>query len=400
MNELFKLLLKMSISGSIFFAVFYILNFFTQNIFSAKWHLWLIKINMIFYFVPIVSFYDFFTRNLKSSVNLNSVNIVFNEIGKSNSSIPITKYLFIIWILGVVIISFWHFYCYKKFIRDINISTYRDEQLESLVYNCKKNLNINSFIKVRRSYIVTTPMIIGILNPIIIFPRNFDCNYKLEPVIIHELTHYKRKDLLFKIIQLVIVTINWFNPIVYVMNNMFEKWCEISCDEIVAENMSYCKRKEYGETILNIIERNSIVPNSLCFYLCNDKRYIKRRLMMMLNIKKDSKFKKIFGIVLVSAIFTFTAVASVAATTTNINFINNEKPLDINLIGKTYEEALSIIDENGLSFKIESSNDSIKSLLEQEIKEVEKDNSTVRGSITVVNTKSNEVVGLASFARK
>ena len=400
MNELFKLLLKMSISGSIFFTVFYILNFFTQNMFSAKWHLWLIKINMIFYFVPIVSFYDFFTRNLKSSTNLNSVNIVFNEIGKSNSSISITKYLFIIWILGVVIISFWHFYCYKRFIRDIDISTYRDEQLESLVYNCKKNLNINSFIKVRRSYILTTPMIIGILNPIIIFPRNFDCDYKLEPVIIHELTHYKRKDLLFKIIQLVIVTINWFNPIVYVMNNMFEKWCEISCDEIVAENMSYCKRKEYGETILNIIERNSIVPNSLCFYLCNDKRYIKRRLIMMLNIKKDSKFKKIFGIVLVSAIFTFSAVASVAATTTNINFINNEKPLDINLIGKTYEEALSIIDENGLSFKIESSNDSIKSLLEQEIKEVEKDNSTVRGSITVVNTKSNEVIGLASFTRK
>ena len=120
----------------------------------------------------------------------------------------------------------------------------------------------------------------------------------------------------------------------------------------------------------------------------------------MLNIKKDSKFKKIFGIVLVSAIFTFTTVASVAATTTNINFINNEKPLDINLIGKTYEEALSIIDENGLSFKIESSNDSIKSLLEQELKEVEKDNSTVRGSITVVNTKSNEVIGLASFTRK
>lgn len=42
--------------------------------------------------------------------------------------------------------------------------------------------------------------------------------------------------------------------------------------------MSYCKRKEYGETILNIIERNSIVPNSSCFYLCNDKRYISEQL--------------------------------------------------------------------------------------------------------------------------
>lgn len=394
MNELFKLLLKMSISGSIFFTVFYILSFFTQNIFSAKWHLCLIKINMIFYFVPIVSFYDFFTRNFKSSANLNSVNIVFNEIGKSNSSISISKYLFVIWILGVVVISFWNFYCYKRFIRDINISTYRDEILESLVYNCKENLKINSFINVRRSYTIAGPMIIGILNPIIIFPRNFDCNYKLEPVIIHELIHYKRKDLLFKIIQLVIVTMNWFNPLVYVMNNMFEKWCEISCDEIVAENMSYCKRKEYGETILNIIERNSIVLNSLCFYLCNDKRYIKRRLMMMLKIKKDSKFKKISGIVLVSAIFLFSAGASVAATT------NNEKVSAINLIGTTYEEALSIIEENGLSFKIESNDDSIKALLEQKIKEADKDNSAGRGSITVVNTKSNEVIGLASFIRQ
>lgn len=156
MNELFKLLLKMSISGSIFFTVFYILIFFTQKVFSGKWHLRLIKINMIFYVVPIVSFYDFFTKDLKDKSRL-------------------------------------------------------EEVLLSLLQ-----------------------LLIGILNPTIIFPRNIECSYKLEPVIIHELTHYKRKDLLFKTIQLWIVTINWFNPIVYVMNNLFEKWCEISCDEIVA----------------------------------------------------------------------------------------------------------------------------------------------------------------------
>lgn len=368
MNELFKLMLKLSISGSVFFILFYILSFLTKKVFSAKWHLLILKINMIFYFIPVVLFYELFTKGPKQ-INENPFNIVFNEIGRSNYSIKITEYLFTIWILGILIISFWNFYSYKKFVKSIKYSSYIDEKLKEAIYNDRLKLNIDKNIKVRRSYIANSPMLIGIRNPIIIFPSNMKYSSKLEPVITHELIHYKRKDLVFKLIQLTIITINWFNPIVYLMSNIFEKWCEISCDEIVAENMSYSERKEYGETVLNIIEGISIVPNNLCFYICSDKKYIKRRLIMMLKFKKPKKLKRILGVALIFIVALFSIAISFGATANIDNSRNN--------------------------FVIETNDTGIRKMLEGQIDEIENtvNGTAKRGSTIVIDVKTGEVLG-------
>ena len=245
--------------------------------------------------------------------------------------------------------------------------------MEEAIYNCKVDLNIATNIKVKKSYLVSCPMIIGIIKPTIIFPSNIEYSSKLIPVIMHELIHYKRNDLLFKLLQLIITVINWFNPIVYIMNNSFEKWCEISCDEIVAENMSYAERKEYGNTILSIIENVNDVPNFLCFYLCGEKKYIKRRLLNMLNTKKTSNFNRVFGGLLVSAMILGGSAISATATTTN---------------------------ENVKNFKIEANDESIRSLLEERVDEFRNEinlGEAVRGAVVVVDTKTGEVLGTSSY---
>ncbi|MEG0296404.1 MAG: M56 family metallopeptidase [Clostridium sp.] len=375
MNELFKLILKLSISGSIFFLVFQGLSFFTQKIFSAKWHLFILKLNMIVYFTPIVLIYDSFTKG-SSSHNMNSINIAFNEIGKSNHSIKVIEYLVIIWILGVSIICCWNFYCYKRFIKSIKNSSYRDEELESAIYKCSKDLKIIKRITVRRSCINSSPMIIGVIKPIIIFPSNMDYSSKLEPVIIHELIHYRRKDSLFKMIQFGIMAINWFNPIVYIMNNVFEKWCEISCDEIVAENMSYAERKEYGETILNIIETLSVAPNSLYLHLCSDKNYIKRRLFMMLNNKKSNRFNKVLRIMVVGAIVLCSFGISIVTTAT---------------VAADEERVDNIV--------IDTNDDSIREMFEGRVEEMKNENNLIKsqGSMIVVDVETGEVLGTCKF---
>lgn len=378
MNELFKLVLKLSISGSIFFILFFIVSFITKKVFSAKWHLLILKVNMIFYFIPMVLFYDLFIKGSKN-VNTNTFNTVFNEIENYNYPIKVTEYLVTIWVVGIIVISFWNFYCYKRFAKTIKASVYSDEELKSAVNSCRLNLNIAFKIKVRRSAIVTSPMIIGIGDAMIVFPSNIKYSSKLKPVITHELIHYKRKDLWFKLMQLVIMTMNWFNPIVYIMNNTFEKWCEISCDEIVAENMSYSERKEYGQTILSIIENLSISHNNLWFYLCSDKNYIKRRLIMMLNIKKPSKIKKFFGGVLVCTVVLFSIGSSVTLTTNNS----------------------SVVAINSGNTIIEANDDGIKELLQEKVEELKNENrlnSDIRGAITIVDVETGEVLGSSKFS--
>lgn len=374
MDELLKLILKLSISGSVFFLIFCSLSYFTKKIFSAKWHLFILKINIIFYLIPIILIYDIIPKKSRD-ISVNSFNIVFRPIESSSYFIGSIRYLAIIWAIGVVSLTVWSLYCYKRFARSIEKSSYSDKALEDIIYKCKSDLDINTTVYVKRSYLVSCPMIVGIIKPTIIFPASMEYSPKLIPVVMHELIHYKRMDLLFKLFQLVISIVHWFNPIVYIMNNSFEKWCEISCDEIVAENMSYTDRKEYGNTILSIIERVNEAPNFLCFYLCSDKKYIKRRLGMMLNMKKENKFKKVFGGVLVCAITLASVGISVVATPN----------------GGT---------EN---IKIEANDENIKSLLEEQMDELK---STInagkdtRGSVVAINTETGEVLGIASYHRE
>ena len=372
MNELLKLVLKLSVSGSVFFLLFFILSYFTKKIFSAKWNLFILKLNMIFYLIPITLIYNSIPKHSKG-IGIGRFNIVFKPMESSNYFADIIGYLFYIWLIGVSILIIWNLYCYKRFIKSIKESYYSDKNLEEAIYNCKVDLNIATNIKVKKSYLVSCPMIIGIIKPTIIFPSNIEYSSKLIPVIMHELIHYKRNDLLFKLLQLIITVINWFNPIVYIMNNSFEKWCEISCDEIVAENMSYAERKEYGNTILSIIENVNDVPNFLCFYLCGEKKYIKRRLLNMLNTKKTSNFNKVFGGLLVSAMILGGSAISATATTTN---------------------------ENVKNFKIEANDESIRSLLEERVDEFRNEinlGEVVRGAVVVVDTKTGEVLGTSSY---
>lgn len=370
MNEILKIVLKITISGTIFFMLFFCMSFITRKIFSAKFHFFILKINMIFYGFPIVLLFRNF-NNYSKGITINYFNVAFNKISVKSSILSIAERLFIVWILGTVIFILWNIYCYNKFIKEVISFSYEDNEFSNILNRCKRELDITSKIYVRKSFIANSPMLVGIFNPVIIFPDNMICSDNLEPVIIHELIHLRRRDLLIKFIQILITALNWFNPIIYIMNSNIEKWCEISCDEIVAENMSYSQRKEYGNTVISIIENVSLIPNNLCLYLCSDKKYIKRRLIMMLNVKKTSKFKKVFSGLLILGLVVGTTAISVPATTT-------DRDNEINLEGKTYEETISIIKDSGM-------------MIDNEI------NSSSRGAILSIDIETGEVLQHISY---
>lgn len=376
MNELVKVILKLTISGSSFFLIFSLAAYFMRKVLSAKWSFLLLKINMIFFLIPIVLIYDKLPKATKG-IDITSFNSVVSSLENSNHFEEITPYLFWVWVIGAMISAIWNLYCYRRFVKSIKRTSYSDKILEEVVYKCKADLNIFESIKLKRSYLINSPMILGLVKPVIIFPSNMEwTEAKLIPVIIHELIHYKRKDLLFKFLQVFISIIHWFNPIIYMMNNLFEKSCEISCDEIVVENMSYDKRKEYGETILSILDRVSDAPNFLCFYLCNDKKYIRRRLTRMVNAKKANKLNKVFGGLLVCGIIFVSTGVSVAATTDK---------------------------DNSENIKMQINDESIRGFLKvkaEELKNSVNTSEASKGSIIVVNPETGEVLGTCSYDGK
>lgn len=108
-------------------------------------------------------------------------------------------------------------------------------------------------VKIWLSELVTSPVTIGYLKPIILIPVAAVNNltpHQLEAVILHELSHIYRYDYFLNLILSFIRTILYFNPFVKLLVKSIEKEREHSCDEIVLQ-FQY-KPGEYASALLRL----------------------------------------------------------------------------------------------------------------------------------------------------
>lgn len=140
-----------------------------------------------------------------------------------------------------------------------------------------------------------SPMLTGLLRPAIVLPadtlqRSGDLSY----IFLHELTHYKRKDIWYKWLFQLVKCIHFFNPFSYLLLRQVERCCELSCDEAVVRDMTLQERKAYGLTLLDALEPGALSPSSAASAsLCENAVFIKERLVTIKMTKKKSGIIKI-----------------------------------------------------------------------------------------------------------
>lgn len=84
-----------------------------------------------------------------------------------------------------------------------------------------------------------TPAVNGILRPTISLPRGiYDLlsENELNAVLLHELTHAKRRDNLIRLVHEIIVCVLWFHPMVWITSARISFYRELSCDESVIQH--------------------------------------------------------------------------------------------------------------------------------------------------------------------
>ena len=150
----------------------------------------------------------------------------------------------------VVIISYFRFLCHKN----KNAVKISDNKIFSEV---KKELKIKRRIRLKASSDIGSPMLVGILFPTVYIPCREIPDNNMRMVLLHELTHYKRKDLLVKWFAILVNAVHWFNPLCYLACAALSEVCEVSCDMSVTKNMSEDEQKLYMQTILNLVEERS-----------------------------------------------------------------------------------------------------------------------------------------------
>jgi beta-lactamase regulating signal transducer with metallopeptidase domain/ketosteroid isomerase-like protein len=129
-----------------------------------------------------------------------------------------------------------------------------------------------------------TPFVLGLINPVIYLPVGLskeEQNY----ILIHEQTHIHRKDHIIKTLAFLIVSIHWFNPLVWIAFILMSTDMELSCDERVLKLMNEDIKKHYANTLLSLATGKHILNGSP---LAFGKGNVKGRIKNVLNYKRPT----------------------------------------------------------------------------------------------------------------
>lgn len=165
--------------------------------------------------------------------------------------LPYASFVYLVVLMAPV----WQFIRNYRFVQMIRKNGIKkvDVAWKMYVKRTSVAMGIAREVKIWLSELVTSPVTIGYLKPIILIPVAAINNltpHQLEAVILHELSHIYRYDYFVNLILSFIKTILYFNPFVKQLVKSIEKEREHSCDEMVLQ-FQY-KPGEYASALLRL----------------------------------------------------------------------------------------------------------------------------------------------------
>ncbi len=160
--------------------------------------------------------------------------------------------------------------------------------LYTVISTVRLRRSIGAALRVRdniwESSAVDSPFVLGIIRPRIYVPRGMT-EEKLDYVIAHEQAHIRRKDHLWKPLGFLLLTIHWFNPVMWLSYILLCRDIEMACDERVVKEYDSPQRADYSEALLECsVKRKMISACPLAF----GEVGVKQRIKSVLNYKKPA----------------------------------------------------------------------------------------------------------------
>src|SRR5262245_30400843 len=144
-------------------------------------------------------------------------------------------------------------------------------------------------VRLCTSPLVSMPMTIGALKPVIILPAGFSSNLsqsECDSVIAHELAHVKRWDYLTNLLQRIIQASLFFHPAVWLVSKQLMIERELACDDWAGKTCEPCR---YANCLTKLIEMISeSKPIAAAAGILFGKNVISRRVEMILNRDRNA----------------------------------------------------------------------------------------------------------------
>ncbi|MGL5675653.1 MAG: M56 family metallopeptidase [Cellulosilyticaceae bacterium] len=155
----------------------------------------------------------------------------------------------------------------------------------------------------RGTQLVDTPMLIGLIHPVIVVPQNnLQDLDTMKYIFVHELTHFKNHDLWIKWAKFMAMVVHWYNPLIYVVHHFIEQYAELACDEGVIKDLSKAGCKTYMHSILSAIADNLNAYTTLSSCMCKSKKQLQKRFDMMIRVNRKKRTYTMAVLVIASII--------------------------------------------------------------------------------------------------
>ena len=243
-------------------------------------------------------------ESLGISADIVMANINDYIVESYGNSFSVHEMIAATWVFGVLIF-FFKFSIGNLYLRTIkNNGLMIQNQYSSIVHNLSEKLNINQNVRLIKSNMISIPLIVGYVRPIIVFPVSYFTKLtpaQLESIIIHELVHIKRNDYLINQIQSIIECIMFFNPFAWVLSKQIRKYREYYCDDTVQANIE--DKKIYLNALYKVAKFSGMAERT-SVALFNNKSELVMRVKRMLNQNtEDNTYKPFFSLIIFALMF-------------------------------------------------------------------------------------------------
>jgi len=356
MNEFMKILLSLSVSGTLLLLIIWGLKPLYKKRFSRRWqyYIWVVAaLRFLLPFTPnttiVGSLFEKFdkatiineapagptapasadTNNSETEpIRINRRNITAASVRK-----PFNGYvcLFFIWSALALVLFVSKVTIYQGFTQYIKAGNKEvsDIKILNLLSDCEEMLNIKTRVELSRNPLIASPIMTGFFRPRIVLPVRELEDKELSYIFVHELIHYKQRDMFYKWLIQIVVCVHWFNPFVYLLEKEVNKSCELSCDEKAISVLDDEARREYGDTLISFMKSDNLYKNSLgSVTLTEGAEQLKERLGAIMKFKKKSKYiiaiTAVFSAFICVCFFVTGAYAAPSNTNDNVTWKNDK----------------------------------------------------------------------------
>lgn len=341
----------MTIAGSIPVLACLILLCFKRDSFSVRFELFLLKTGLFFFLIPVQKLWLFVPEPF-----YNFVNSLFS-IDRSKTGFQLTYHHiqlplpngYWIWIPKWFAVSFVVWSILFFFFLCFQIYHYKKSTAQLLMHSHPTSDSSKARIRVRNSRYIDTPYTFGFFHPCIILPDDIADATERDLIEQHEQFHIRHLDSFIKLFCLIAVCLHFYNPFSYLLLYLYNKLCELRCDELVIRNLPKEAKRKYGELLLAFSVRSPKQSIIWSNQFSNHDFILKWRLKNIMKKKHVTVLQKFSACLLFCILLLSSAATAVAYSPF---WVNPEKEIIADGTDCTIIEGQSIDPFANLDFSI------------------------------------------------